>query len=449
MKRLSSHSVWLALGVLIALGVWLYFDLKQPVSEPGDNPKISDIVGIKADEVSKIEVTSGGASLTLAKTGGSWVIEQPIRAAADTETIKSALDGLLDQTSDFILREAPKDLARYGLERPSRTIALSGPGKRVVLQVGAQDPGKASVFTRLADKGIVFLMGSYATDTLAGKKPDEFRDKTVFSIPRDKIERVAVVKPSGSWALARTGGKWALVEPMNAPADEFSADGVVDALASLKAERFVAANVSDLKPYGLDAPRLNVEIRAAGGGQYGLKIGKETPAGSSIYACRTADRDVVEITKTTYDSINKSVADLRSKKLLDVPTDAVERIAVTSRKTRWEVRKAGDQWLFVTPNPGKKADAIDVDNAILDATGSADRWIADNPDQTALAKYGLLQPEITAAFTLKGGVIKRLELGKKESSGARYARGTDTGASIFAMGSYVVDRLQTVPKEAK
>lgn len=449
MKRLSSHSAWLAVGVLIALGLWLYFDLKTPVREPGENPKISDLVGMKADEVRKIEITNNGASLTLAKTGASWAIEQPIKAAADTDTVKSALEGLLDQSSDYVMAEPPKDLAQFGLAKPGKTITLTGQGKRVALQIGAQDPGKSSVFTRLADGGKVFLAGNWAVEALTDKKADDFRDKTVLSIPRDKIEHVRIVRPAGPIVLNKTGGKWSLAEPINAPADEFSADGIVDALSSLKADKFVAAGVSDLKTYGLDAPRLTVEIKAAGGAQYGLRIGKEITGGTAVYASRTSDNDVVEIPKSTYDTLNKTVGDLRSKKLLDVQSDSVERVAVVTRKGRWEVRKSGNDWLFVSPNPNKKADAIDVDNAILDATGSADRWIADDPNEADLGRYGLIQPEVTVTLTLKGGAVKKLELGKKDPSGDRYARGTDTGTSVFAMGSYVTDRLETAPKEVK
>ncbi|MBM3493577.1 MAG: DUF4340 domain-containing protein [Armatimonadetes bacterium] len=449
MKRLSAHSAWLAVGVLLALGVWLYFDLKQPVREPGENPKISDLVGIKADQVRRIEITRDGAVLALAKTGAAWAIEQPIKAAADAETVKSALEGMLDQSSDYVMEKPPKDLTQYGLAKPTKTIALIGSGKRVVLQIGGKDPGKSSVFTRVADGGKVFLAGSYAVEALADKQTDEFRDKAVLTIAREGIEHVRITRKSGVVALARTGGKWALTEPMSAPADEFNADGIVDALASLKADRFVVAGATDLKTYSLDAPLLTVEIRARGGAQYGLKVGKEVPGGTSVYASRASDNDVVEIAKATYDTLNKTLGDLRSKKLLDVPTDQVERVAVTTPKTRWEVGKSGSDWLFVAPNAGKKADAIDVDNAILDATGSADRWVADNPSEADLGKYGLVQPGIVVTFTLKGGAVKKLELGKKEASGDRYARGTDTGASVFAIGSYVADRLKTAPKEAK
>lgn len=448
MRRLSAHSTWFALGILIALGLWLYFDLKRPTREPDQNPKVSEIAGIQADEVTKIEIAHDGSAIIIEKAAGKWSLQSPVKAPADAETVRGALDGLLDQTSDFVMEKPPADLAKYGLASPKRTITLVGSGKRAVLQIGDQDPGKSSVFTRLADGGKVFLAGSSAVDAFTTKTANELRDKTVLTISRDKIEQIRLSRPDGYVTLVKSNKKWSLTEPVTAPADEFAADGIADTLATLKADKFVAAGVTDLARYGLAAPVLTIEVRASGGAQYGVRVGKEA-AGGSVYVARTSDADVVEIAKTTFDTLNKSLADLRSKKMVDVQTDEVERVAVTARGVRWEVARTGSDWKFVAPKPGQKADAIDVDNAILDATGSADRWVADNPTEADLARYGLVKPDLTAELTVKGGAVKRLEIGKKDSSGDYFARGADTGSSVFAVGSYVLDRLKTEPKVVK
>lgn len=450
MKNVRKHSVWIALGVLAVLAVWLYFDLKAPVREPDQNLKISELVGLKPDEVTRIEAVKDGKSLVLAKDGSDWRLEEPVKAPADSETVKRAVEDILDQTTDYVMEEPPKDLARYGLAVPKRTITLTGKeGKKVVLQIGDKDPGKSSVFTRLADGGKIFLMVSYAAEGLLDKTADDFRDKTVLSIARENIERIHLTGPKGAVTLAKTGGKWSVTEPIKVPADEFSADGVADALANLKAERFAAASVTDLARYGLDKPKLTAEVHAKGGARYTVHVGKEVASAGNYYAARAGENTVVEISRTTFDSLNKSVGDLRSRKVVDATTDKVVRVAVTSRKANWEAAKSGDDWKFVRPNAGKKADAIDIDNLILDVTASADRWVADNPSEADLGRYGLVKPEITVTLTLKGGAVKRLEVGKKSASGDYFVRGTDTGSSIFALGSYVVDRLTTMPKVAK
>jgi hypothetical protein len=294
----------------------------------------------------------------------------------------------------------------------------------------------------------VLLTGTFALDGLTKKTADEFRDKSVLSVQRTDVERIRIVRFSGAVSLTRANDKWSLSEPISVPADEFAADGICDALTGLKAERFVAASGADDARYGLAAPKITVTIFAKGGAQYGLRIGKGAPGGSAFYAARTGSTEVVEIAKTTVETLGKPLGELRSKRMLDAQTDNVERLAVQSSKGRWEVRRSGDDWLFVSPNSGKKADPLDVDNVVLDATGSADRWVADNPGAADLAKYGLTAPEVTLTVALKGGASKRLEIGKKTSSGDRYARGSDTGASVFTIGSYVFDQIQREPKLA-
>jgi hypothetical protein len=448
MKRFSAYSHWIALGVLLILGIWLYFDLKQPVREPGENPKISAIVGIKPDEVTRIEIASDGKNVVLTRSASRWTIEQPVQAEADADAVKRALDDILDQSTEYVMEKAPADLSRWGLAKPTRSIAMASSGKKVTLQLGTEDPGKSSYFVRLVQGGKVFLASKYALDGLLSKTVDDLRDKTLLSIAKDTIERIRVQGAKGAATLARTGGKWMLTEPISVPADEFAADGLADALASLKADKFVAADAHDLAQYGLDKPQLVVEVQAKGGAQYGVRVGKGVPGGTGLYAARTSDSSVMQLARATFETLNKGVGDLRSRKMLDVETDRVERIAVVSRKIRWEAVRAGDGWKFVEPNAGKKADAIDVDNVILDATASADRWITDNPTEADLANYGLVKPELTVTLTLKGGVTKKLEAGKKNATGDYYIRGSDTGSSIFAVGSYVIERLETVPKVA-
>lgn len=449
MKRARAHSVWFALGILAILAVWLYFDLKKPTREPNESPKVSELIGMKPEDVTRIEVSASGRGFALVKSGSAWKIEKPVQAAADAETVKRALEDLLTQSSDYVMRDPPGDLSRWGLAKPKKTIVLSAGSRHLKLEIGDLDPGKSSVFTRHADTGIIFLAGSYSVENLTDKTADDFRDKTVLSISRDTIERVRLIAPNRTIVLVRSGDQWRLAEPVQVAADEFAADGIVDTLASLKADRFAEAGAKDLARYGLDKPRLLVEIEARGGAQYGVRFGKDVSTDGPCYAARTNSSDVVEVSRTTFEALNKDVAALRSRKIVDADTDKVERLAVVSTKATWEARKKGSYWEFVRPNPGKKADAIDVDNIILDVTSSADRWVVDSPDDAALAGYGLLKPQITVTLTLKGGKTKKLEVGKKSSAGDYFVRGTDTGSSVFATSSYIIERLQTMPKQAK
>src|ERR1051325_8415166 len=112
MKRLRNYSVQIALGVLAVLGIWLWLDSKRPVHEPGENPKVSDLIGIAPADVTRLEISNDGKTTVLTKAGAIWTIEKPIKAAADSELVKRLVDAILDRTSDYV-RDNPdsKELA--------------------------------------------------------------------------------------------------------------------------------------------------------------------------------------------------------------------------------------------------------------------------------------------------------------------------------------------------
>src|SRR5262249_34550622 len=142
-------------------------------------------------EVVRLEIENAGSKLTLSKSGTGWTIEQPIRAAADSDEIKRIVDGILDRSTDFILQD-PKsaELAKYKLEKPALTATFQDKsGKKRVIRFGDKDPEKSSVYAQDADSKQVFLVGSSDVDSLK-KDAGALRDKTVLSVPSDSVMTV-------------------------------------------------------------------------------------------------------------------------------------------------------------------------------------------------------------------------------------------------------------------
>lgn len=448
MARLRLHSAWLAVGALAILGAWLYFDLKQPVREPGENPTIAELLGIKAREVTGIEVVRGKERLILRRSGAAWRITAPTELRADAETVRTALTGLLDPTTDYILEHPDRDRKQYGLASPSRSIKLITQSRSVVLYLGSADPSKASVYARTDAGTSIFLIGASAVNGLAEKSADDLRDRTILALTAADIEEIRLVRGSGALTLQRKRSGWRLTEPVAATADEFTAGDLCSALATLKAERFVAPD-SPRAGLGLDRPLVSVELRAKGGASYGLRIGRAAPGGASYYAVRADNSDVVEIPRTIVDDLTRPIGDFRSKRLIDASTDAVTEIAARTSEAQWAVRKAGEDWEFRLPDRKARADSLAVDNLLMDITSPADRWLADHPSDAELRRYGLKPPTATILLTLKSGAVERLEIGSKTPDGSRYVRGSDNNDAVYAISSATADRMLKAPDKAR
>ena len=63
--------------------------------------------------------------------------------------------------------------------------------------------------------------------------------------------------------LKKDGGTWKIVSPIQVTAADSDATSLANALGDIEIVRVVDENPTDLKQYGLDAPRIDVEFKSA------------------------------------------------------------------------------------------------------------------------------------------------------------------------------------------
>src|SRR5581483_11453957 len=92
----------------------------------------------------------------------------------------------------------------------------------------------------------------------AGKTSDT--TTKILSIPSDQVQELRLKKPGETVDVRQQNGKWQLTQPETLPADSDAVTTMVSSLSSLTADTVVDAKASDLSPYGLQNPGLDVEI---------------------------------------------------------------------------------------------------------------------------------------------------------------------------------------------
>ena len=91
-------------------------------------------------------------------------------------------------------------------------------------------------------------------------------EKVFASVQADQIEELKVKAESGDvTTLKKASGAWTLAAPMATAASEADASSVTSALSALEIERVVDENPADVKDYGLDTPRIEIDFKASGG----------------------------------------------------------------------------------------------------------------------------------------------------------------------------------------
>ena len=98
--------------------------------------------------------------------------------------------------------------------------------------------------------------------------------------------------------VKRNGDQWQVTSPTDKTGDKLSVDSAVSALSSLQASR-VLTDVTDIAPYGLVTPTLEVRLVMSDTKQYAITVGNKTPNGSDYYVAYTGDKSKVFLVNTS------------------------------------------------------------------------------------------------------------------------------------------------------
>lgn len=209
---------------------------------------------------------------------------------------------------------------------------------------------------------------------------------TILKLDEASITKLELKKANSELiTLAKNdSGAWQIMQPKPFGADATAVSGVLSSLSSLDSERVVADKASDLKPFGLDHPTMEVDIAEKNNKTQQLLLGDNTPAGNAVYAILTGDPRVFTIASYKKADIDKSLTDLRDKRLLTLRSDQISRLELTSKGQEIEFGRNKDEWQILKPKPlradstqvselvGKLTDArMDLSTANADATETA------------------------------------------------------------------------------
>ena len=219
-------------------------------------------------------------------------------------------------------------------------------------------------------------------------------DISKFDLKKNGAEQVGGERNSA--------GQWHITSPTALGADQSAVSSLLGTFSSLNSERLVEDKASNLAPYGLDSPKLEVDLTDKGNKTQKLLLGDDTPAGSGIYAKLEGDPRVFTIPKYDKTSIDKSANDLRDKRLLTIDSDKVSQVDVAAKKQEMAFGRNKDEWQIVKPKP-LRADNSAVDElvrALTDAKMELDA--SDDPKKNA-SVFATAAPVATAKVTAESG----------------------------------------------
>jgi hypothetical protein len=225
-----------------------------------------------------------------------------------------------------------------------------------------------------------------------------------------------------------SSGDWQISQPKFLRADQSVVSGLASALSALNSERVIEDKTSDLQTFGLDQPALEVDLTEKDNKTQKLMLGGDTPAGGAVYAMLAGDPRLFTVASYTKTSLDKTLNDLRDKRLLPVNADKISRIEVARKNGDIEFGRNKDDWQILKPTP-LRADGIQVGDLIRHLTNAKmDLSSADAKQESS--EFAHATPVATVKVTDESGTQ---ELQIRSNKDNYY------GKSSAVEGAYKVD----------
>ena len=217
--------------------------------------------------------------------------------------------------------------------------------------------------------------------------------------------------------LSRNGsGTWQITAPMPLPADQAEVAGLLSTLSSLNSDRLLDEKAPDLAPYGLANPSLEVDVALKGDKTEKLLIGDPTPTGNAYYVMLASDPRLFTAASYNKSNLDKSVNDLRDKRLLTADFDRVSQIELMNQKPGKQqditFARNKDAWQIRKPKP-YRVDTDQVDALIRSLKDAKMDTASASEGASNAATFKSAAPFAIAKITEASGTQK-LEVRKRK-----------------------------------
>lgn len=245
-------------------------------------------------------------------------------------------------------------------------------------------------------------------DTPDGGKPKE----KVFTLDKAKVGELTMTPAEGETiTLQREGTGWKMTVPSAVAADTSAVDALLGSVESLEIDEVVSENAANLADFGLDKPKLTLEVVSQGApAPLKLLVGGKLADGSGVYAKLPATNRVFSVASYAVTAFEKKPFDLRDRDLLHVKRENVKTLEIAGPEGTYALARGDkDEWAFTKPLV-TRAGRWPLDS-LLGAIENLRMESVASEDAKDLKALGLATPSRTVTLGLADGSSKTLEIG--------------------------------------
>lgn len=207
-----------------------------------------------------------------------------------------------------------------------------------------------------------------------------------------EIQELEVNRAEGeSLKLKRSGSEWLITSPVSDSADLGVVNSLLTQLTGAEIERTVEEAPQNLEPFGLQNPTLIIKVIKDANQTKEIRLGGQTQVGYSTYAKLSDSPKVLKINRSLPTSFEKSVFELRNKKLVSIPRSEIKEVEIAQSGGQFVVSKTSEEkWLLT--RDGHPVDSTAWSKFLGNV--SELKALAVASETADLSTYGLTAPQV-------------------------------------------------------
>jgi len=430
-------------------------DLQPPLSEIRDRRLLRPL----DQEVAAVEVSNPQGKAFLTKQDGQWRMEQPHAGPANQEAVSELIDQVANLAAVGFHDDVPS-LAAYGLDQPRCTVKLhlAEGGREAWLAVGSQSPSGEMTFARSSDNRAVATVRTADVQPLM-EPPSAYWDTSLLQVPADQQPKLLeVVRPGGRYVLTVGGdGRWAMTQPVAAPADGNAVAELLAAVRNVSAQRIVALAPTVPDRFAKAKDTVTVTLTTAAPAEQpasqaaSAPVAEEAPKehartytlhavklDGGVYAWAEGGQ-ITPVGKMDEAFYDKLTGELRARDVGLPPGADVLRISIARDGGELVLERLAGQWQC-SLDPAVRISTTKVDaflqNAALLKAQSFASYAAPKARQ-----FGLDKPQLAVELTAAEGPAYRLTVSPEGPAAGEYYAAASSVDGVFVLSNNSVRGL--------
>jgi hypothetical protein len=234
-------NIYVLIGLFAVLLIIAFLVLQKPGEQSTSSSSIGLLFEIDSVSVDKIEVKSPSTSLAVEKRGTEWFITQPITYKANQGNICQIIHQIKNLEMKNTVSNKPEKYTIFNVDQTGTQITVYEKGtEKASFILGKMGTSYTESYSRkLNSDDVVLVEGAYSYSF--NRPVKDWRDRSIFSMPRESIKEVQYQYGDTVFSLAFRDSIWFIGREK---ARRTAVDGILSALSNLQADDFVDSALS-------------------------------------------------------------------------------------------------------------------------------------------------------------------------------------------------------------